>query len=138
MLAKLQICLRCSKHDGSAITAEEFARVASASTYTVDGLGEEERSVNLVGCSVDIDAFKGRKASERFFGAIGGEVERFATFLNSLDAASFEAFRLGGVNSNLLVEFTIDENMMDFELPATIVLAAARLALPISILVNPE
>src|SRR5262245_7018391 len=102
MLVKLHICLRCSKLDGSAITADEFAQIVPPSEYAVDGLGEEERSVNLVGCSVDIDRFKGRGASERFFEAAREEVERFASYLSALDAASYESFRLGGISSDLL------------------------------------
>jgi hypothetical protein len=138
MLVKLSLCLRCFRLDGGAIGTDEFSRVVPASAYPVDGCGEDERSVNLIGCSLSIDSFKGRGASQRFAEAARAEVEGFASFLSSIDAAPFEAFLAGGSAADLLVKFSIDDNAMDFELPRALVSAAARLAIPITIVADPE
>lgn len=138
MLVEVQVWLRSFKHDGSPVTGDEYALLGPTGSYAVEGLGEEERSVNLIGCSLKLDSFKGRAASERFWEAARTGIDSFALFLNSIDDGSFKSFLARGINSDLLMRFTIDENMMDFEISRNLVFAASRLGVSISILVNPE
>lgn len=137
MLLEVQVCLRCFKNDGTAINADEYALIGPTGSFAVDGLGEEERSVNLTGCSLKLDSYKGRGASERFFEAIRTEIDRFTSFLASLDEASFKKFLAQGIKADLLISFKIDENTMDFDLVHALQAAASKLGLSTAILVNP-
>ena len=136
MLLAVQLLFRSVKNDGSAITAQELSLIGSPIPYSVDGLGEEERSANF-GTTVSLDSFKGRGASDRFFDATNIEIDKFCVFLSGLNQDSFQSFIGLGVKCDIFVEFKIDENMMDFVLPLRFVAETARLCLPISILVNP-
>jgi hypothetical protein len=137
MLLEIRVCWRCFKIDGSAITESEYSQIGPTNAFVVGGIGEEERSVNLIGCALKLDAFKGRQPSERFFEAIGVELERFTSFLASMDEKQFQSFKALGIKSDLLVSFRVDESTMDFELPHILILAASRLGLSVSILVDP-
>lgn len=138
MLLEIQISLRCFKNDGAAITGSEFIRLGLPGPYSVSGLDVEEQAATLIGCSLKLDSFKGRGASQRFFQAIQVDVDQFATFLASVDEGSFKSFLATGVKADLLLNFKIDDNMMDVEVPHRLVYGAARLGIPASLLVNPE
>src|SRR6185436_12338409 len=117
MLLAIQFALRCFKSDGSAITSAEFSQIGSTNNYLVEGLDEEERSVNLIACALTLDSFKGRGASGRFFDTIRGEIDKFTAFLSSINPASFRSFAAIGIQSDLLLSFKIDDNTMEYEIP---------------------
>jgi hypothetical protein len=136
MLLEIRLYFRCFKVDGAAITEREMSLLSMSNPYAVDGLGEEQRSVNI-GTSLQRAAFKGRGVSDRFYQALGDESDRFIVFLASVNQASFQSFVALGIKCDLLLSFKVDEDTMDFEVPLRLISEASRLGLPVSILVDP-
>jgi hypothetical protein len=138
MLLDVSLVLRLSKRDGSAISQVELARLGLSGPFAAEGLGEEERSVNITALSLALDSFHGPKPSEKFFDAIEGELKAFDDFLSSIDEQDFLLFLEADIDADLLLSFKSDEDTLDFNVPRSLVRNVARLNLALSILVNPE
>lgn len=140
MLLSMKIILRAMANDGRAILSEEFEQWIPVSQFNAipEGLGIEERSVNLNLMDLHIDSFKGKKATEAFYGAIDKGVRDLTARLSQVTESTFLLARDAGVTFDIAIKTIIDDDFMDLTIPSELLIQMARLQLSVSLTTDPE
>jgi hypothetical protein len=110
---------------------------ADFSQFLSFGSGGRWQSAGFVVLNCSLTDFQDQaEPSERFFQSVRDSLVTFAKWLSGVALAGVEMLRLNGYEVQLVIDISIDQNQMEFNLPWELMRETGRLKFPVKIISN--
>jgi hypothetical protein len=139
MIQQLRLSLLAWNPDGKPLSGEQLASALSAnvSRFVVGGSGTKWESARISAFTILHEAYKAEdQPSEAFENAMLAGFIDFSTWLATLASNACDALRAHGMKLAVLIDFWMDQDQMDLELPPELLIQLGRLRLPLQLVSN--
>jgi hypothetical protein len=139
MISWTRVSLRAWHPSGDPFSGQELVKAlaADAARLVVAGSGQKWETARIVGCELSLEAYKEtEEPSEAYSKALHESLITFSKWLSTLSPSSIQILRSKGMNLDVFIDFWMDQNQCELELPAELIAEVARLRLPINMISN--
>jgi hypothetical protein len=133
MVKSSKCVLVATRKDGKPILPAELSAVMgiNLADYQAFGDGSRWQSAGFTVWEHSHESFSDAdEPSEAFFGSQRRALSAFAAILAKVDSAALDAFRRGGVQVEVVIGMTIDDDQMELDLQPEIMAQLGRLNIP--------
>jgi hypothetical protein len=138
MILKIEVSIRAWYPTGEAILPSALAtNILNVDTERLHlvGAGEPWQSARIVLAETNLDSFgDAEEPHEAFQMDLNQSLKQASSWLSTVDYESLEKSRNDGLNIDIFVEAMVDNNQLEFRLPAEFLTQVSRLQLPIEVM----